>query len=596
MASRNRQAATEAEVTKTYPLGVMLRAFVPFYRPHRKLFYLDMACALVVSLLDLVYPMLTREVLDHVIPTGQLNRLVWLCVGLFAIYLVKAGLSYFMQYYGHVVGVRMQADMRRKIFSKLEKLPFSYFDNHKTGQIMSRIVNDLMDISELAHHGPEDLFLSLVMIIGSAIYLWFINWQLTVALLLFLPVIVLFSARRRLKMQDAFAASRKQVGEINANLENSINGIRVSKSFCTADHDLKNFEVSNQNFVKERGKAYQAMGSFFAGNSLILDLMNVLLLAVGGYLIAGSQLELADFLMYVLYIGLWITPVRKLVTFAEMYTNATTGFSRYLELMDAKEEVEPQNPKALPVPFRGEICLEDVSFSYETGGEVLSHLNLTIPSGKTVALVGPSGGGKTTLCHLIPRFYLPTGGRILLDGVDIAEVSLTDLRRKIGIVQQDVFLFGGTVAENIAYGKPDATMEEIAAAAKLAHLDEFIEALPDGYDTQVGERGIKLSGGQRQRISIARAFLKNPPILILDEATSALDTFTELAISHALKQLSVGRTTLVVAHRLSTVRNADCILVLDETGVVEQGTHAQLLQKGGMYAKLYQVQFADQQA
>ena len=574
----------------SFPLSFILKKFVSYYKPHRKIFVLDMFWAIAVALLDLLYPMITRKVMSLVELPDTLSVVLLLCGLLMLIYLTKAVLNYLIQYYGHVMGVKIQADMRSEIFAKLQKLPFSYFDGTKTGQIMSRIINDLMDISELAHHGPEDLLISFLTIIGAFSFLATINWQISLILFLCIPVVVIFSAKRRLSMQRAFAESRQQVGEVNAELENAIGGIRVSRAFGSEKSETARLEVANRKFAKARGLAYRAMAGFFSGNSLILDGMNVVLLVSGGIFLSMGQLEVADFLIYSMYVSLLLTPIRKLVNFAEMYTNAVTGFERFLELQQLDEEEQPANPVPL-ANVKGEIRFEKVSFAYEEDRPVIRDLDLEIRPGERFALVGPSGGGKTTLCHLIPRFYEISGGKITIDGVDIRDVERSELRRAIGIVQQEVFLFGGTIGENIAYGKPGATREEIIEAAKSARLDEFVQSLPDGYDTQIGERGVKLSGGQKQRISIARVFLKNPPILILDEATSALDNFTEQAIWQALDQLCKGRTTLVVAHRLSTVRNANTIVVLDENGIRERGNHRSLMGQNGVYAALYRTQF-----
>ncbi|MEG0229190.1 MAG: ABC transporter ATP-binding protein [Oscillospiraceae bacterium] len=568
----------------------LIKKFISYYKPHKKLFAADMTCAFFVAAFDLIYPIITRDVLNIQIPAKNLNMIFILCSILICFYIIKAFLNYFIQYYGHVVGVRMQSDMRTKIFNKLQKLPFSYFDENKTGQIMSKIITDTMDISELAHHGPEDLFLSILTLIGAFIVLCTINIPITLILFAFIPIIIIFSAKKRGKMMESFTWSRKEVGEINANLENSISGIRVSKSFPNNESEKIKLETSNKNFVRARSKAYKAMAEFFSGNNFIIDIMNVLLLVCGGVFIANGNINISDFLIYVLYINLLLNPIKKLINFTEMFSNAMSGFKRYDELLNQEEEEECNNPKVFE-NIKGNIVFDNVSFTYDDTKMVVENINFEIKAGEKVALVGPSGGGKTTLCHLLPRFYEISSGKILIDGVDIRQVKRYDLRNAIGVVAQDVFLFAGTIKENIAYGKPNATELEIINAAKSANIDEFINALPEGYETYIGERGIKLSGGQKQRLSIARVFLKNPPIIVLDEATSALDNFTELAIENALNTLCAGRTTIIVAHRLSTIKNANNIIVIDSDGIKEQGNHEQLLKNNKLYSQLYNIQF-----
>ncbi len=568
----------------------MFREFVSYYKPQRKMFALDMAAAFLVALIDLIYPIVTRWMLNDYIPNRQLNPLLMSTGVLLVLYLVKAGMNYFMQYYGHIVGVNMQAQMRWDVFRHLQKLPFSYFDDHKTGVIMSRIMNDLMDVSELAHHGPEDLFISLVMLIGSFTYLCSINVLLTVLIFIFLPFLIWFAMTKRIKMSRTFTETRVQVAEVNASLENSISGIRVSRAFNASEHEANKFQKNNDSYVAARSRAYQAMGEFNSGTTLIIDLLNVVVLVLGGLFTFNGTITLGDFVAYMLFISMFLNPIRKLIAFVEQLQQGMTGYKRFHELIHTATEQE--SLKGLELKnVKGEIRFEDVSFTYDESKTILSHLNITIAPGKTVALVGPSGGGKTTLCHLVPRFYELTGGRILIDGVDVRDISFASLRQNIGIVQQDVFLFTGTIRENIAYGRLDATEEEIIDAAKKANIHEYIETLPDGYDTYIGERGVKLSGGQKQRISIARVFLKNPQILILDEATSALDNATEIMIQKSLEELSRGRTTMVVAHRLSTIKNADEIIVLTSQGVQERGSHEELMKLGGIYYGLYQSQF-----
>ena len=486
----------------------------------------------------------------------------------------------------------MQADMRRDVFEHLQKLPFSYFDEHKTGVIMSRIVNDLMDISEFAHHGPEDLFISLVTVVGAFIILCTVNIPLTLITFAVLPFLVLFIIKKRSAMTMAFRKNRIEIAEVNASLENSIAGIRVSRAFTGEREEEKKFAENNQRYVTVRERSYRVMAEFFSGTNFLTSLMNVVILAAGGYCVYRGVINVGDMVAYMLFINMFVNPIKKLIQFVEMFQNAITGYVRFQELMNVKPEQDEKGAIELK-DVRGEIVFDDVTFHYDENKEVLSHISLTFPQGKMVAIVGPSGGGKTTLCHLIPRFYEISGGSILVDGHDIRDVTRASLRRQIGIVQQDVFLFTGTIFDNIAYGKLGASREEVYEAAKKANIHDYIMSLPEGYDTFVGERGVKLSGGQKQRISIARVFLKNPPILVLDEATSALDNVTENYIQDSLDELCKNRTTIVVAHRLSTIKNADEIIVMDRDGIEERGTHEELLARGnGIYKELYEAQFA----
>ena len=579
----------------------MIRKFAHYYKPHWKLFTMDMICAFIVAACNLFYPMIAKNIINDYAPNKLIQQLVFWSVVLILIYLLKAGLSYFIQYYGHVVGVRMQADMRRDIFKKLQKLPFSYFDKNKTGTVMSRIMNDLMDISELAHHGPEDLFLSTILLIGAFVILCTISIPLTLIIYAVLPFGILFAMKMRGKMNVAFKKSREEIAEVNASLENSIAGIRVSRAYTSSEHEQKKFNFFNHCFELARSAAYKMMGYFYSGMGLFTDLLYAIVLIAGGVFLLYDAKDAGEFTMYILYISMFLDPIKRLVNFVEQYQNGMTGFERFQEIMN--EEEEPEDPRAVDAGvLEGDICFQHVSFSYENeDGEktrqelVINDLSLEIEQGTTVALVGPSGGGKTTLCHLIPRFYDITSGKITIDGKDITLMTRESLRKNIGMVAQDVFLFTGTIRDNIAYGNLEATEEEIIEAAKRANIHEFIMAMEDGYDTYIGERGVRLSGGQKQRVSIARAFLKNPPILILDEATSALDNATELHIQRSLEELSVGRTAVVVAHRLSTIKNADKIVVLTNEGIAEQGTHQELLEKNGIYAELYRYQFAGQE-
>lgn len=561
----------------------MLKRFISYYKPHKKIFILDLIAALLLSVCSMVYPLITKEMLDD----PKINKLlIWTGV-LIAIYLIRCALNYFVAYYGHVMGVNMQAQMRRDVFTHLEKLPLKYFDDNKTGTIMSKIINDLMDVSELAHHGPEDLFISLIMLVGSFIVMGSIYMPLTLIIYALLPFMCFFAYKTQRSMRDAFAESRQEVGKINATLENSIAGIRISKAYTNSDHEFARFEHDNKGFIRARKKAYKSMGIFHSGMTLCMDILRIAMYLAGGIFVAVGEIDIVVFTTFSLYITLFMSPIEKLVGFIEQYQNGMTGFKRFCEIIDENPEYDDPNSVELE-NVKGNITFENVTFGYNDSKQVLSNLTFDLKSGKTLALVGPSGGGKTTICHLIPRFYEITEGCIKVDGKDITTVTRESLRRNIGIVSQDVFLFDSTIYDNIAYGDPDATEDEVIRAAKLANLHEFVISLPDGYQTQVGERGVKLSGGQKQRVSIARAFLKNPPILILDEATSALDNATELMIQQSLEELSSGRTTIVVAHRLTTVKNADEILVITDEGIAERGKHSELLEKEGLYYELWQ--------
>lgn len=565
----------------------MIKEFIKYYKPHKKLFAIDMFCAFLVSICDLFYPMITRNIINDYVPNQNLRLLVVWSITLIFIYALKLVLNYFIQYWGHVVGVRMQADMRKKIFKHLQKLPFNYFDNNKTGVIMSRIMNDLMEISELAHHGPEDLFISLIMLIGSFIVLCTINIPLTLITFAFIPVLIWYAIKKRIKMNDAFKKTRIEIGDVNASLENSIAGIRVSRAFTNTKYEIDKFQVGNNKFRKAREYAYKAMAEFYSGMFFIVDILNLIVLGIGGFFTFKGYITIGDYVAYLLYIKLFMDPIKRLINFVEQLQSGMTGFERFQELMAEQEEEDSE--KAIEMgTVDGDIEFRGVSFKYDDEEtHVLQDLNLNIKSGQTVALVGPSGGGKTTLCHLVPRFYELDGGIIKIDGVDITTVNRESLRKNIGIVQQDVFLFTGTILENILYGNPEASEEEVVEAARRANIHEFIINLPDGYNTYIGEKGLKLSGGQKQRLSIARVFLKNPKILILDEATSALDNTTEMIIQKSLEELTIGRTTLIVAHRLSTIKNADEIVVLTPEGIAEKGTHKELIKNDGIYASLH---------
>jgi ATP-binding cassette subfamily B protein len=569
----------------------MIKILARYYRPHMGLFLTDMGAALLLAVCDLFYPLITRRIINDYVPNRQLEPLVWICAGLLTIFAVKSALTYFVQHWGHVMGVRMQADMRRDLFAHVQRLPFAYFDENRTGSLMSRIVNDLMEITELAHHGPEDLFITLISLIGAFVLLGKINLWLTVIIYVFFPIVVLVNLLMRRRMQLAFSRRRETTAGINAEIENSISGIRVAKAFTNQEHEEEKFAERTGAYVKASGAAFRVMGSYGAGMSFGIDFLTLAALVASAAFFFRGRINIGDFTAFLLYMSTFTQPIRRLNQFMEQFQDGMSGFRRFADLLAVPPETNPEDPACLG-EIRGEIVFEDVSFTYGDEGEVLSHVNLHVPAGKTLALVGPSGGGKTTLCHLIPRFYTPQHGRITLDGADIQRLDYTELRRSVGIVQQEVFIFAGTVRDNIAYGRLDATDAEIEEAAKKADLHDFVMSLPEGYSTYIGERGARLSGGQKQRVAIARVFLKNPPILILDEATSALDNVTEQAVQQAFDRLAKGRTTLVVAHRLSTVRGADEIVVLTGSGIAERGSHQELMAApGGIYRTLYETQF-----
>ncbi len=568
----------------------MFKKFISYYKPHKLIFSLDMAASLIITLLGVLYPMITRRMLNDLIPNRNYRLVVVFGIVLFFSYLLRMGLSYFIQYYGHVMGVRMQAQMRRDMFAHLEKLPYSFYDTHETGKIMSRMTNDLMDVSELAHHGPENLIISSISIVISFLYLASIDVWLTLLIFVCVPILFITAMTLRKRMDRAFEKSRKSVAEINASLESSISGIRVTKAFTNAEKEEEKFEVGNKNFCAARSEAYRSMGLFHASTTFITNVFNVVVLICGGFFLYRGRIDFADYSAFIVSINLFVNPVMTLIGFIEQLQDGITGFKRFLEIMDVPPEEDCEGATEL-TDVAGEVELCDVSCAYDGKHEVVSGLDLKIGRGETVALVGPSGGGKTTICHLIPRFYELSGGKILIDGIDVTGVTRDSLRRNIGIVQQDVYLFNASIRDNILYGRLDATEEEVVEAAKRANIHDYITSLENGYDTNIGERGVRLSGGQRQRLAIARVFLKNPPILILDEATSALDNTTEIMIQSALDELCVGRTTIVVAHRLSTVRNADKIAVISEGKITESGTHDELMALEGTYSRLYDQQF-----
>lgn len=570
----------------------LLKRFLYYYRPHRKIFCADMASSMLLSLIGIIYPIITREMLNDLIPNRNYKLVVVFGAVLLGIYFVKMLLNFFVQYYGHIMGVRMQAQMRSDMFNKLEKLPFSFFDNNETGKIMSRMTNDLMDISELAHHGPENLIISTVSVIIAFIYLSTINIYLALISFVCVPFLVIISAKLRKKMRNAFMESRTSTAEINASLESSISGIRVTKSFNNSEEERKKFEIGNKKFVRARKDAYKAMGQFHSGNTFVTDVFNVVVLIAGGLFLYNGKINLGDYSAFIISINMFVYPVLNLIGFMEQYQNGVTGFERFIDIMDEKVEEDSEEATDAGV-LSGRIEFKNVSYAYDGENEVLDNVSFVVEKGEKFALVGPSGGGKTTICHLIPHFYDIEDGEILIDGKEISTLTRASLRRNIGIVQQDIYLFNASVKDNILYGRLNASDEEVIEAAKMASIHDYIMTLPNGYDTVIGERGVRLSGGQKQRLSIARVFLKNPPILILDEATSALDNTTEILIQQSLDNLCKGRTTLVVAHRLSTIKNADRIAVVADGKIKEQGTHEMLMSQNGMYADLYKLQFRD---
>lgn len=572
----------------------MIKKFIEYYKPHKNLFFLDMFFAFLISVFDLIFPIFTRTMINKIIPEGNMGLLLKWTLIMGALFIIRYISQYIVAYYGHLLGVKIEHDMRRDIFSHLQTLPFSYYDNTKTGHIMSRIINDLRDITELAHHGPEDLFISGVMLIGSFFILLFIEWRLTLIIFAFIPIMIWFAVSKRKRMESAFRKVRKKIANVNAQLENSISGARIAKSFTNEDYEIYKFSLDNADFADARRESYKVMAEFVSGIGIISSVLNLIVISMGGYFVYKNIINLGDLFAYTLYVNFFMQPIKRLTEFTQQLQDGMTGFERFQEVMNIEPNIIDIEGALEIKDVKGRIDFNNVEFSYNNGEEqVLAGLNLTIESGKTVALVGPSGAGKSTLCHLIPRFYDINSGEILLDGKNIKAITIKSLRKNIGLVQQEVFLFTGSIKENILYGNPNSSDEEIIQAAKKSSIHDFIISLPEGYDTYIGEKGVKLSGGQKQRISIARLFLKNPAVLILDEATSALDNQTEQLIQEALIELSKGRTTLVIAHRLSTIKNADEILVLTHKGVEEKGTHQELIDLNGIYSDLYNSQFRD---
>ena len=568
-----------------------LKKFIHYYGPYKTVFFIDLLCAAIISLVDLAYPQILRSATKTLFTQDKaiiLQALPWIAIGLFIMYVIQSFCKYYVSCQGHIMGAKMERDMRQELFEHYEELSFSYYSQNNSGQMMSKLVSDLFDISEFAHHGPENLFISLVKIVGSFIFLFLINKKLALPLIVLVILMFFFSFRQNQKMQRTFMENRKKIGDVNASLQDTLSGIRVVQSFTNEEIEKEKFQKSNHAFLVSKKDNYRCMGEFMSSNLFFQGMMYLVTLVYGGYLIANNEMSAADLAMYALYIGIFISPIQILVELMEMMQKGLSGFRRFLDVMETEPEIQDAPDAVELKDVKGRVCYEDVSFHYsDDETTVLSHVSIEIPAGKSVALVGPSGGGKTTICSLLPRFYDVTGGRVTVDGQDIRSLTLKSLRSQIGVVQQDVYLFSGSIRDNIAYGKPDATEEEIIEAAKCANIHDFIMELPDQYDTFVGERGARLSGGQKQRISIARVFLKNPPILILDEATSALDNESERWIQNSLEELSKNRTTITIAHRLSTIKNADEIIVITENGIAERGTHETLLEKNGIYAGYY---------
>ncbi|OPJ55933.1 ABC transporter ATP-binding protein [Alkalithermobacter paradoxus] len=569
----------------------MIKKFIEYYKPHKHLFFLDFTCAFFIAIMDLIFPMVARKMVDDVLPQKNVQLILLFGGGLLLLYILRSVFQYIVDYWGHILGVRMEYDMRKDLFNHIHKLSFRYFDNTKTGHIMSRIVNDLNEVSELAHHGPEDLFITTITLVGSFVIMVSLNVKLALVTFAVVTVMLVFAVVKNRAMKKSFRELRKKLADINAQVEDSISGVRVVKAFTNEEYEHQKFEIGNRNFKNSKEYSYKVMAEFFSGVTFFSNFINLIILVYGGLLISSGELSLGELVGFLLYVSMFLQPIRRMVHLIENYQKGMAGFNRFVEILEIDPDIVDKEDAMEIDRVKGDIEFKDVAFSYNDKSNVLKDISFMINAGETIAFVGPSGAGKTTLCSLIPRFYEVDKGSIRIDNVDIKDITQRSLRENIGIVQQDVFLFSGTIKDNIAYGKIGATDEEIIKAAKKANAHEFIMELEDGYDTYIGERGIKLSGGQKQRISIARIFLKNPPILILDEATSALDNETEKLIQQSLHDLSKDRTTLVIAHRLSTIKNADRIMVLTDEGIVEEGDHKKLIRKDGIYAKLYKSQF-----
>lgn len=569
----------------------LIKKFSKYYKPHMKLFIVDFTSAAILAILSLVFPLAVSSIIDTILPSGDLKALFTWGGILLALYIANYFLAYIQDYWGHYLGTVMEYDMRKEMFEKVHKLPFSYFDNTKTGQIMSRIVNDLNEISEMAHHAPEDMFTTALTFMGAIIIMFFVNWKLALILLLVVPFMAIFAIRQNKKMRKGWQDLRQNLGDINSQVEDSITGVRVVKSFTNEEFEIEKFNSGNTVFTKSKSIAYKNMSDFYPVMDFFANSMYLVVLMFGGFLVYSSQLTIGNLVSFILYVGIFLQPIRKIANLVDQYQRGMASFSRFVEVMEIEPAIQDDENAVDIGRAKGEVVLSNVTFGYNDHRNILKNINIKISAGETIAVVGPSGGGKTTLCNLIPRFYEIDEGDIFIDGTNIRKITQKSLRKNIGNVQQDVFLFSGTIKENLQYGRMDATMEEIIEAAKQAEAHDFIMKLENGYDTVVGERGIKLSGGQKQRIAIARIFLKNPPILILDEATSALDNETEMLIQKSLFKLSENRTTLVIAHRLTTIKNADRIIVLTDEGIVEEGSHEELIEKNGAYTKLYNSQY-----
>ncbi|MCM3764301.1 ABC transporter ATP-binding protein [Neobacillus niacini] len=569
----------------------MIRRFFSYYKPHKKLFILDFSSAVVVAVLELAFPLAVQWFIDDLLPESDWPAIVSVSIGLFSLYLISTFLQFVVNYWGHKLGINIETDMRQELFEHVQKQSFRFFDNTKTGHIMSRITNDLFDLGELAHHGPEDVFIAIMTFIGAFWIMFTINVKLALSILLILPLLIVLVILCNLKMNKAWSNMYASIADVNARVEDSVSGSRVVQSFTNEDFEIASFRKNNQRYRAAKLGGYRVMSFSLSGIYMMTRMITIIVLVYGAWLSFTGQLSYGELVGFVLYVNVLVKPIDKISAIMELYPKGMAGFKRFIELIDSAPEIQDTKDAVEVASLNGNIVFHDVSFRYDRHKTVLEEINLEIRAGETVAFVGPSGAGKTTICSLIPRFYDVTSGAITIDGLDLRDMTKKSLRSQIGIVQQDVFLFTGTIRENIAYGKRNATDEEIYDAARRAHLEQFIASLPDGYETEIGERGLKLSGGQKQRLAIARMFLKNPPILILDEATSALDTETEKVIQEALNELAQNRTTLIIAHRLATIRNADRIVVITEDGIAEEGAHDELIEQGGIFANLHRVQF-----